>query len=77
MLEEWATLLRDERSHEAVDDDALIFPNSLGKYLHATAISTRILTPAMQTAGIPKIGDGETEPRSFHTFRHCYAAPHA
>jgi integrase len=67
VLEEWI--------HEVGvrDDDELIFPNSQGHHLSPANLNARILNPALDAAGIPKVGDDSPEPRSFHTFRHCFA----
>lgn len=67
VLEDWITAVG---VHE---DNELVFPNSRGEHLSPANMNDRVLNPALAAAGIAKVGDGSPEPRSFHTFRHCYA----
>ena len=55
------------------DDAALVFPNGQGHHLSPANMNSRVLTPALHAAGIAKVGEESPEPRSFHTFRHCFA----
>jgi integrase len=55
------------------DDAALVFPNGRGQHLSPANMNSRVLTPALTAAGISKVAEDSPEPRSFHTFRHCFA----
>lgn len=54
-------------------DQALVFPgDGAGGYLSASNLLRRHLYPAMERAGVPRIGP-TGEPRVFHSFRHTFA----
>jgi integrase len=54
-------------------DDALVFPGSGREgYLNPSYLTRGILYPAMQRAGIPRVGP-TGEKRTFHSLRHTYA----
>lgn len=67
VLEDWVAVCGVQA------DGALVFPNSHGNHLAPTNLNNRILNPALAAAGIAKVGEDSPEPRSFHTFRHCFA----
>jgi integrase len=73
VLDEWTPILRQLRGHQAIDDDALVFPNEDGNHMSQSNVANRVVNPIMAAAGIPKVGPESPEERSFHTFRHCYA----
>jgi len=53
-------------------DAALVFPNTTRGYLNTSNIRNRKLYPAMEAAGIPRLGP-TGENRTFHSFRHTFA----
>jgi integrase len=62
----WGELLRP-------GDDRLVFPgDSASGYLVGTTVLRRELYPAMQAAGVPRVGP-TGERRTFHSFRHTFA----
>ena len=64
---------RESAGADALDDDRPMFPASRGGRAWQTTVNDPILNPLMVAAGIPKVGEESPEPRTFHTFRHCYA----
>jgi integrase len=61
--------LRDGNRH---DPTGLMFHDGLHGYLSPFALLRRHLYPAIEKAGIPRIGPTE-EKRTFHSFRHTFA----
>jgi integrase len=53
-------------------NSTLVFPGTTGKYLWPMTILRRELYPAMEAAGVPRVGP-TGEKRTFHSFRHTYA----
>ena len=55
------------------EDDVLVFPGAAKDgYLDPTTVTSRVLNPAMERAGIPRIGP-TGEKRTFHSLRHTFA----
>jgi integrase len=57
----------------AATADALVFPGeSRGTFVSASTLLRRELYPAMERAGVPRVGPTQ-ERRTFHSFRHTFA----
>jgi integrase len=54
------------------NDDALIFAAETGGYLEDWRFTKSVLYPAMERAGIPRVGE-TGEARTFHSLRHTFA----
>jgi integrase len=52
--------------------DSLVFPAPAGGYLVGSTVTRGVLYPAMEAAGIPRVGEGGRK-RNFHSFRHTFA----
>lgn len=53
-------------------DDLLVFPGESGGHLAGTTVLRRELYPAMERAGVDRVGP-TGEPRTFHSLRHSFA----
>jgi integrase len=53
-------------------DDGLVFEREEGGHLNDDYIRKLVLYPAMERAGIPRVGEGGRA-RTFHSFRHTFA----
>jgi integrase len=53
-------------------DDGLVFEREEGGYLTSAYMTKRVLYPALERAGIPRVGESGRK-RDFHSFRHTFA----
>jgi integrase len=53
-------------------DDGLVFEREDGGYLESRYVTGGVLYPALERAGIPRVGEGGRK-RDFHSFRHSFA----
>ena len=66
------TVLQDWFQLSGCPEDGLVFPNFDGGYLVGSTVTRGILYPAMERAGIPRVGERGWK-RDFHSFRHSFA----
>jgi integrase len=66
------SVLQDWFQLSGCPDSGLVFPNAGGGYLVGTTVTRAILYPAMERAGIPRVGERGWK-RDFHSFRHSFA----
>ena len=64
MLERWYA--------ESGDHDGLVFEREEGGYLTSSYVTRQVLYPALERAGIPRVGERGRK-RDFHSFRHTFA----
>jgi integrase len=57
---------------EAGEDGGLIFEKETGGYIDAGYVLTYVLYPAMDAAGVPRVGE-HGRARNFHSLRHTFA----
>jgi integrase len=67
VLENWW-----EATGDPSDSDGLVFEKETGGHLDAGYVLDHVLYPAMERAGIPRVGE-HGRARTFHSFRHTFA----
>jgi integrase len=67
VLENWW-----EATGDPGDSDGLVFEKESGGHLDAGYVLDHVLYPAMERAGIPRVGE-HGRARTFHSFRHTFA----
>jgi integrase len=64
VLEQWYA--------ESGGGDGLVFEREEGGHLTSTYVLRQVLSPALERAGIPRVGEGGGT-RDFHSFKHTFA----
>ena len=72
LISDVVDVLKRLRADERHDPTGLVFHDGCQNYLSPFVLLRRYLYPAMEGAGIPRIGPTE-EKRTFHSFRHTFA----
>jgi integrase len=67
-----ATAVLEQWYAESGNADGLVFEREEGGYLVSGYVTKRVLYPALDRAGIPRIGERGRK-RDFHSFRHTFA----
>jgi integrase len=61
-----------EHWYKIAGDDGLVFEHETGGYLSSDDVRKYALYPALERAGVPRIGESGRK-RDFHSFRHTFA----
>ena len=72
LISDVVDVLERQHADERHDGTGLVFHDGCQNYLSPFVLLRRHLYPAMENAGIPRVGPTE-EKRTFHSFRHTFA----